>query len=138
MKQASVSKTPRQVVSRRSQGNLGRSPDSAQTWAQQIGARRERSKLMPSSYVDVLALQRIVGNRRVAQQISERRYGPMRANPSFRVQKSEGEEHEQLGNAATGTADTDLSIGHGQVLTFGEMTALAGRLRACHARPARS
>jgi hypothetical protein len=42
------------------------------------------------------------------------------------IHRFEGEEHEQLGNRASGNATTDLNIGGGQMLTFGEMVGMAG------------
>ncbi len=79
----------------------------------------------------VLHMQQAVGNAQVSRFVGERwgvRPLPLVHSPApgEAIQRFGSEEHRQLGAEASGNATTDIDLGDGTHLTYGEMVALAG------------
>ena len=85
------------------------------------GSGREAPRRTPA--LGVLALQGKLGNAGVARLLNRARGAPAaRAGGGRMLQRFAGPEHESLGN----TLHTNIDLGHGVTLTWGQVLAIAG------------
>lgn len=101
------------------------------TWQQVVANAAVAPKLAAASVAlqaeHVLALQQTVGNRAVQRLLDPIALRPQTSHSAASaVQRWETEEHRQLGEAAALGEGTDIDIGGGTRLTYGEMVGLAG------------
>jgi hypothetical protein len=95
-------------------------PDRARGAAQAVTAPRRPARRDPP--LGMLALQGKLGNAGVARLVQRARAGPPAAGGPRLLARFAGPEHEALGN----TLHTNIDLGHGVTLTWGQVLAIAG------------